>query len=126
MDQVGVALNEATLIISNSNPESVFTPPGTFVLFSLNEDGSKQLVLDQLESGDYFGGTYDESTGKVIFRLTQQLQRSLSVDTIPLRFSLGISGASIIPNRMVANGISPMGGSSPLKLDLIFTKLNNN
>ncbi len=126
MGQVGVALNEAKLIISNSSPESMFTPPGIFVLFSLDEDGTKQLVLDQLESGDYFGGTYDESTGKVIFRLTQQLQRSLSVDTIPLRFSLGISGASILPNRMVGNGNTPMGGGSPLKMDLIFTKLNNN
>jgi hypothetical protein len=126
MGQVGVALNEAKLIISNSNPDIDFAPPGTFVLFSIDEDGTKQLVLDQLESGDYFGATYDESTNNVIFRLSQQLQRSLAVDTIPLRFSLGISGASILPNRMVGVGSSPIGGGTPLKMDLIFTKLNNN
>lgn len=123
-----VALNEAKLYIPNNNADDELIPPNELVLFTISNDGSYQVVADQLEGTEYYGGTYDESNGKYFFRLTQQLQKVLTSDTIPPKYYLGISGASILPNRGVFNGFSPLVGfdnSDRLKLELIFTRLNN-
>ena len=121
----GIALNEAKLIIPDNNPDDELIPPSELILYSINSEGQNALVIDQLEGTEYFGGIYEDSPGRVIFRITQELQRSLSNDTIPIKFYLGISGASILPNRMVCNGNSPFDGSQGLKMELIFTNLNN-
>ena len=123
-----IALNEAKLIITNNNKEDDFLPPSELILFSIDNNGTYQLLIDQLEGTEYFGGTYDNSNGQYFFRITQHLQKILSSDTIPPRFYMGVSGASINPNRVVCNGFSPMppaGSSQRLKLQLIFTDLNN-
>jgi len=120
-----MALNEAKLSIPDNNPDDELFPPSELILYSINSEGKNTLVIDQLEGTGYFGGIYEDSPGRVIFRITQQLQRSLSNDTIPMKFYLGVSGASILPNRMVCNGTSPLDGSSGLKMELIFTNLNN-
>ena len=121
----GIALNEAKLTIPDNNPDDELIPPSELILYNIDSEGQKTLVVDQLEGTSYFGGIYEDSPGRVIFRITQQLQRSLSNDTIPIKFYLGVSGASILPNRMVCNGNSPLDGSSGLKMELIFTNLNN-
>jgi hypothetical protein len=120
-----IALNEAKLTIPDSNPDDALIPPTELILYSINSDGENTLVIDQLEGTEYFGGVYEEASGRVVFRITQQLQRSLSNDTIPLKFYLGVSGASIYPNRMVCKGNTPFDGSAGLKMELIYTKLNN-
>lgn len=120
-----VALNEARLIIPDHNTDDALSPPSELILYTIANDGTNSLVIDQLEGTEYFGGLYDDAAGKVVFRLTQQLQQSLSNDTIPPRFYLGVSGSSILPNRMVCNGSSPADGSQGLKMELIFTKLKN-
>lgn len=122
------ALNDARLTIPDRFPGSEFFPPDELVLFALTKDGTKTIVEDSFEGSSYYGGTYDADKGTVEFRLTQQLQKVLTKDTIPPRFYLGVSGASILPNRMIANGYNPLpstGSSSPMKLELIFTRLNN-
>lgn len=115
-------LNLAKLIITNKDTESVFAPPSDLVFFKINPDGSNSFLTDQIEGTDYFGGFYDASTGEYFFRITQQLQEILQNDTIPPRFYLSISGASIMPNRIVCNGFNQPEGR--LKLELIFTELN--
>jgi len=124
-DLQDVALNEAKLIITNYNSDDELIPPSEFVLSYIKPDGTYGWVTDQLEGTTYFGGEYDESNGQVYFRLTQQLQKTLKTDTIPPRYYLGISGASILPSRMVCNGSNPLDISKRLKLNLIFTKLDN-
>jgi len=121
----GIALNEAKLTIPDNNPDDELIPPSELILYAINGEGQNTLVIDQLEGTEYFGGIYEESPGRVIFRITQELQRSLSNDTIPIKFFLGVSGASILPNRMVCKGNSPFDGSQGLKMELIYTKLNN-
>lgn len=123
-----IALNEARLIIENRQPGSEFLPPQELALFNYAEGGIKVIVYDQLEGSQYFGGTYDADAGRTQFRLTQQLQRTLTTDTVPPRFYIGVSGASISPYRMVCNGNNPtsaMENTDRLKLELIFTRLNN-
>ncbi len=121
-----IALNEARLIVENKDKGSAFRPVEEIALFYYSDDDKISIVTDQLEGTEYFGGFYDESSGRTEFRLTQQLQRTLTNDTISPRFYLGVSGASILPNRMICNGSDPFpDGSGRLKLELIFSKLNN-
>lgn len=121
-----IALNEARLIIENKDKNSEFFPAEEIALFYYPEDGDRSIVADQFEGTEYFGGLYDDASGRTEFRLTQQLQRTLTNDTITPRFYLGVSGASILPNRMICNGSDPFpDGSGRLKLELIFSKLNN-
>ncbi len=123
-----IALNEAKLIVINNNKEDEFLPPSELILFNIDDNGTYTLLVDQLEGAEYFGGTYDNSNGQYFFRITQHLQKVLSGDTIPPRFYMGVSGASISPNRAAINGFSPIppaGNSQKLKLELIFTDLNN-
>jgi len=121
----GIALNEAKITIPDNNPDDELIPPSELILYGINNEGQNTLIIDQLEGTEYFGGIYEESPGRVIFRITQHLQRSLTNDTIPLKFYLGVSGASILPNRMVCKGNSPLDGSQGLKMELIYTNLNN-
>lgn len=121
----GIALNEAKITIPDNNPDDELIPPSELILYGINSEGQNTLIIDQLEGTEYFGGIYEKSPGRVIFRITQQLQRSLANDTIPLKFYLGVSGASILPNRMVCKGDSPFDGSQGFKLELIYTNLNN-
>jgi hypothetical protein len=124
MNNLGdIALNEARLVIENSDKASMFQPPAELAIFTYYSDGSTALVIDQFEGSEYFGGLYDDNTGRIEFRITQQLQRVLSTDTIPPRFYLGVSGASILPNRMVCNGSGQNPGG--LKLELIYSQLSD-
>lgn len=118
-----IALNEARLVIENNDKNGMFQPPDELAIFSYNTDGTTSLIIDQFEGTQYFGGLYDEGSGRVEFRLTQQMQRILATDTIPPRFYLGISGASILPNRMVCNGFNQIPGG--LKLEVIYSKLSD-
>jgi hypothetical protein len=121
-----IALNEARLIVENRDKDSEFVPVEEIALFYYSDDDKRSIVSDQLEGTEYFGGVYDDASGRIEFRLTQQLQRTLTNDTISPRFYLGVSGASILPNRMICNGSDPFpDGSGRLKLELIFSKLNN-
>lgn len=118
-----IALNEAKLFIENNDMNSVFLPPEELAMLHYDYDGTKSVIYDQLEGTEYFGGVYDYDKGRTEFRLTQQLQIILSTDTIPPRFYLGVSGASILPNRMVCNGFNQNPGG--LKLKIIYSQLSD-
>lgn len=124
MNNLGeIALNEARLIIENNDMTSDFSPPDELAIFQYDEDGNMSIVYDQYEGTEYFGGEYDEDNGRVEFRLTQQFQKILATDTISPRFYLGISGASILPNRMVCNGFNLDPGG--LRLEIIYSQLSD-
>lgn len=118
-----IALNEAKLVIENSDKNAIFQPPNELAIFSYDADGNTTLIIDQFEGTEYFGGLYDDGSGRIEFRLTQQMQRVLKTDTIPPRFYLGVSGASILPNRLVCNGFDQNPGG--LKLEIIYSQLSN-
>jgi hypothetical protein len=124
-----IALNEAKLKVTNFNADDALLPPSELILFSIDNEGNNVLLVDQLEGDEYFGGIYDESSGQYFFRVTQFLQTTLRNDTLPAKFYMGVSGASIIPTRVVCNGASPLvpvENSQKLQLQLIYTKLSDN
>lgn len=119
-----IALNEANLIFTNLNQESEFEPPSNLVLFRINSEGNNEFLQDQFEGEDYFGGEYDEATGTYTFRITQHLQKVLGSDTLTNNLLLSISGASLLPNRVVLAGYDTTL-QNRLRLQLIYTKLAN-
>lgn len=121
-----LALNQAKIIFTNPVAVSPFMEPMDYLLYNVGNDGRYRLLEDQSEGTDYFGGTYNRSTDQFSFRITQQLQKILTQDTLATRFYLGATSGSILPNRVVLNGFNPPEGvENPgrLKLELIFTRL---
>ena len=122
-----LALNQAKIVFTNPVAVSPFLEPIDYLLYNVGNDGRYRLLEDQSEGTDYFGGTYNRSTDQFSFRITQQLQKILTQDTLATRFYLGATSGSILPNRLVLNGFNPPEGvENPgrLKLELIFTRLN--
>lgn len=122
--QEEIAINEANLIFTNLNQESEFEPPSNLVLFRINSEGNNEFLQDQFEGEDYFGGEYDETTGTYTFRITQHLQKVLGSDTLTNNLLLSISGASLLPNRVVLAGYDTTL-QNRLRLQMIYTKLAN-
>ncbi|HZK08542.1 MAG TPA: DUF4270 family protein [Bacteroidales bacterium] len=121
-----LALNQAKLVFTNSVDASPFMEPTEFLLYNVGRDGSYRLLEDQTEGAEYFGGRYDPKSHQLSFRITQQMQKILTQDTLATRFYLGASSGSILPNRVVLNGFDPpqnVENQERLKLELIFTRL---
>lgn len=127
-DTVAALINEAKLILTNIDPNDAYLPPPTLALFSRTAEGGVGYLADQSEGTTYFGGTYDIETGQYYFRISRHIQSLISKDSTNYGLYLMISGASLVPNRVVFYGDNP---SSPenfakrLKLNLIYTKLAN-
>ncbi len=123
-----IALNEAKLVLTNIDQNSGFQAPPDLVLYRLTEDGAIKFLADQPEGPDYFGGKYDAESGTYTFRITQHLQQVLTTDTLTNRLYLGISGASLMPNRLIMAGYNPeppVNFADRLRLSVIYTKLAN-
>ena len=127
-DNVTALVNEAELILTNVDPDDDYLPPPTLALFSRTADGGAGYLPDQSEGTTYFGGTYDTETGQYSFRISRYIQSLISKDSTNYGLYLMISGASLVPNRVVLHGSSPSlpeNFSKRLKLNLIYTKLAN-
>nr|NQU94246.1 DUF4270 family protein [Bacteroidota bacterium] len=122
-----IAINEAKLIISNATPNSVNAPPTEMSLIRIREDGGLDFLVDQFEGAEYFGGYYDYANNEYFFRITRHVQSIISKDTVDYGLYLVVTGASIIPNRLVIDGYNPTSSAEEnrLKLDLIYTVLKN-
>lgn len=125
-DDQTIIINEAKLVFSNADTDSEFYPPGELVFFVLYDTGELGFLEEQFEGASYFGGTYNPESGQYFFRITQQLQKILVNEAENTRFSMGISGASLSPNRVVLVGSNPLNADQfqqRVKLNLIYTKL---
>jgi hypothetical protein len=125
-DDQKIVINEAKLVFSNANTDSDFYPPGELVFFTLFDTGELGFLEEQFEGASYFGGTYNPAGGQYFFRITQQIQKILVNEVENTRFSMGISGASLSPNRVVLIGSNPANADQfqkRVKLNLIYTKL---
>lgn len=123
-----IILNEAKLVFYNADTASGFSPPLELFFFVLNEDGSLGFLDEQFEGTRYFGGYYQKASGEYFFRITQKLQKIIDGDQNNTTFSLGVSGASLMPNRVVLNGFNPQNAdqyNNRIRLKLIYTKLSN-
>jgi len=123
-----IILNEAKLLFYNADTASGFSPPLELFLFELKEDGTFGLLDEQFEGAAYFGGYYRKSSAEYFFRVTQRLQKIISGEYENTPFTIGVSGASLMPNRVVLNGYNPENTAqfdSRIRLKLVYTKIGN-
>lgn len=127
-DTMMALINEAELILTNVDKSDPLLPPPTLALFSNSADGSLRYLDDQSEGTTYFGGTYDDNTGEYRFRISRYIQSLITKDSTNYGLYLMISGASLVPNRLILNGNNPSlpdNFNKRLRLNLIYTKLAN-
>ncbi len=121
-----IIINEAKLIFSNADTESDFAPPSELFFFVLRDDGTIGFLEEQFEGEAYFGGRYNSGNGQYFFRITQHLQQIMTGEKQNTPFKMGITGASLSPNRVILVGSAPGAAEwqdKRVKLNLIYTKL---
>jgi len=123
-----IVINEAKLVFYNIDTGAVYKPPYELFFFSYGEDGALGFLDDQYEGATYFGGQYDKKSGSYYFRITEHLQQVMQGNKENTAFTMGISGASLSPNRVVFPGTNPSDenlSDKRIKLQLKYTKLLN-
>ena len=102
-----ILINEAKLIIpalEEAVDTAVFTPPTSLALLSINEDGTTSLLPDYFEGTNYYGGSYNSSTGNVTFRISEYLQSLILGTQTSEGIYVSIVGASYNAKRWVIAG----------------------
>ncbi len=118
-----IGINEAVLELPGSSDEQFFDPPQKLALLQRLENGVYDLLPDQIEGEDYFGGKYNASANKYEFRITRYIQ-SLLLDSTKINngFYLVTTGGSVNPSRFIFNGPHPASDTAKaIKLRILFT-----
>ncbi len=118
-----IGINEAILELPGAPEDNFFDAPKKMALVQRLEDGVYDLLPDQIEGEEYFGGRYNSSGNKYEFRITRYIQ-SLLLDstTVNKGFYLFTMGGSVNPNRFVFNGPRPSGDTlSGIRLKILYT-----
>ncbi len=127
-----IAVNEARFFMSSLELNPFVAAATSLALVKKDSTGGYNLLEDQLNGTDYFGGTYDKNNHGYWFRITtsiQELMRSENQDTTfrDYGFELYVSGGAVNAQRVVLNGSSPLNPelfSKRMKLVITYTKLN--
>lgn len=120
-----VAVNEAKLILGGAEKPPYNGAPAKVIVVQMNEDSTYQILEDNLELADYFGGTYKSSTNEYQFRITSYVQSIISNPTEPdYGLYLFVYGSSINPQRFIFNGSNPVSDTlSKIRLEMVYTDL---
>jgi hypothetical protein len=126
-----IAVNEARFFMSGLELNPFVGAASTLVMVKKDSTGGYNLLKDQLNGSDYFGGTYDKNSRGYWFRITESIQdlmRSTMDSTFrDYGFELYVSGGSVNAQRVVLNGTSPLNPellAKRMKLVITYTKLN--
>jgi len=126
-----VALNDAVLMLQNTDPDTTFAPPSTLTMVRQDSIGRIGYLVDENEGSAYFGGTYDETKRSYFFRITQHLQNVLQ-NSYANKFDLYIMvntpvTSAFSPNRVILNGTNslvPGNNNNRFHLKLTYTILH--
>lgn len=100
-------INEAKLFFptyDGSVDSSLFTPPTSLALLSLNEGGGTSILPDYMEGTSFYGGLYSSSDNGVMFRISEYLQSVLQGDLKSEGLYVSIVGASYNAQRWMIAG----------------------
>lgn len=100
-------INEAKLILPALDTDvdsSLFAPPSSLALLSLNEDGTTSLLPDYLEGTSFYGGSYSSTKKSVTFRISEYVQSVLLGNTTSQGIYISIVGASYNGQRWLMAG----------------------
>jgi hypothetical protein len=117
-----IAINEAQLIMTNSDPSALYTPPVSLSLGVINADSTVSYIVDQLDvlGSSYFDGTYNSTTNTYRFRISRYVQQMLVQATENYGLYLYSPNASLVGNRLILNGTRPEL-SGHMKLAITYT-----
>ncbi len=114
-----IAVNEALLIFTNDEPESIFAPPSLLGIRALSNSGTYLVLPDETIGTAYFGGRYINKK-EYQFRITKYVQdRIMYPDAPDNGLMLITSGGSLTANRLVLNG--PTHPTDRMKLVIYYT-----
>jgi len=119
-----VVVNKAELIITpNASMLNTYAQPDRLTLSKINADGSLSFLPDQYYGTDYFGGSYNSTTGEYRFNIATYIQYLIRFDEYAGQgLYLALAGSAINGSRLAING--PGKESSNLRLEISYTKLN--
>ena len=126
-----VAINDAKLILSGAVTDTaMYAPPAKLVAAGakFDADTTYAILPDQLISSEYFGGSYDETDGKVWFRITEYIQNVIrngayatNCDGILLYVDQGSSS----PHRWAFHGPQSDSLDKRIRLEIVYSLINN-
>lgn len=126
-----IAVNRAELIISKTGTDTI-APPTSLWLQTIDENGEPDYIIDQFESGSYYGGKFSTAKKEYSFNLTHYFQNVITGKTIDHGLLLGVSGAKlleyfgvILANRVtVGSANASADAATKMKLKLYYTRLS--
>jgi len=114
-----IAVNEAILILTNDDTESVFPATGQLAIRALSATGSYLLLPDETIGSAYFGGRYINKK-EYRFRLTKYVQDRMKYgDLADAGLMLLTPGGSLSANRVVLKG--PGNEADRMRLVIYYT-----
>lgn len=114
-----IAVNEAILVLTNNEPESVFAAPALLAIRALSDSSTYLILPDETIGSAYLGGSYINNK-EYRFRITKYVQDRITYpDVEDNGLMLITSGGSLSANRLVLNG--PDNPTDRMKLVIYYT-----
>jgi hypothetical protein len=91
------------------------------------EDGSYDILDDQLDGAGYFGGYYDKNLDGYWFRITSTIQELMRSEDPDYGFEIYLSGGAVNAQRVLLDGTapqSPVPAEDRMRLVVTYTTLN--
>jgi hypothetical protein len=114
-----MVVNEALLVFTNAEPQSLFLPPPQLTLRLYSDEAEYIIFPEERYNVLYFGGQY-QKRGEYSFRITKYVQeRMMHPEEPDYGMALLISGSALSSNRVVLYG--PGSETSAAKLKIYYS-----
>ena len=124
-----IAVNEARFFLHAAETEPLLDLATLLIMVKRNEEGSYDILDDQLDGAGYFGGYYDDDNDGYWFRITSTVQDLMRADTTQTDygFEIYLSGGAVNAERVLLGGSDPQLPElmeDKMKLVITYTTLN--
>lgn len=130
-----VLINEAKLTLTGANgmingvnnDTAMFTQPAQLVVVKANEDGSYNILPDQLVGTSYFNGMYDSKNDQVWFRISEYVQDLILAGPDAENYGLFVYTYSGAYNakRWIFHGPDSPDTTNRIKLEIIYSQIDD-
>jgi len=122
-----IAVNEARFFMSCMETDPALSVANNLIIVRKTEEGSYEILDDQLNGTDYYGGSYDENYHGYWFRITTAIQDLMRSEDPDYGFEIYLSGGAVNAERVLLDGTSPQLPVLPedrMRLVITYTNLN--
>jgi hypothetical protein len=122
-----IAVNEARLFLKCMEADPQLDVAVQLVMVKKNEEGSYDVLDDQLEGIGYFGGYYDKNINGYWFRITAAVQDMMRANDPDYGYEIYLSGGSVNAERVILTGtdpLAPVSSEDRMKLVITYTTMN--